>query len=442
MISCVLAKPESLAASQFSFAGNKGQGFPRFGVSAPSSASTSLKQLVGVLVFACVFIIPVVFRVREVGSTSIDFQVMLKLGVWVAALALSIYLAQRWLFRLFNSEGYLLCSLLALMWFSCLYAPSPVYSLGSLLSITSTLLLFIMAGQVLGKQKLLLTTFYAMSLLCFMSLIVYVALPDVGRMMAYMDGREQLSWRLVGVMGTANGAGEVGSFAVLIFFFLRNFTSQPQTRWLYMLLALDVLTLLLTYSRTSIVAVVVAVSVAQYYRGTALQMALLFFGLAMLCLGAMVVDTDSLLAMLSRSGNADEILTGTGRTHIWHVAWQLIQDRPWFGYGFGSAGFILPQHAMEIGHAAPHAHNAYLNMWFTTGIFGMLLYIVFLVVLLAKAILTHDRLKLTLLAYLLATSMTESGFLRGPASSSLVMAALLLSIDGLQFRLRGFRLRA
>lgn len=59
----------------------------------------------------------------------------------------------------------------------------------------------------------------------------------------------------------------------------------------------------------------------------------------------------------------------TGRTtKIWPRVWEYILEYPWFGYGHRQFNKV-------IDHWSPHAHNEFLQIWFETGMIGLLLFL-------------------------------------------------------------------
>lgn len=62
------------------------------------------------------------------------------------------------------------------------------------------------------------------------------------------------------------------------------------------------------------------------------------------------------------------------RPHMWHIANELWQERPWTGNGGGSYGALLEKHRPEgLWETPEHAHNDYLNTLSDYGIVGGLL---------------------------------------------------------------------
>jgi O-antigen ligase len=55
---------------------------------------------------------------------------------------------------------------------------------------------------------------------------------------------------------------------------------------------------------------------------------------------------------------------------IWHDTWAMIQQKLWIGYGLMSFRDIGPQIAAV---RLVHAHNEWLQIWFSYGLIGLLL---------------------------------------------------------------------
>ncbi len=137
-----------------------------------------------------------------------------------------------------------------------------------------------------------------------------------------------------------------------------------------------------------------------------------------------------ILAGVSRSGSVDEITSGTGRTRIWAVVIDLWTQRPLFGYGAGSAKFILPVHPLLF-EAAAHAHNLYLNILFAGGLVGLGLFLTAVVTATRAAWRQHLHSVIALIVFLLVYGITEPTI--GGIASFLAMtfyAMLILPTSG------------
>ncbi len=75
--------------------------------------------------------------------------------------------------------------------------------------------------------------------------------------------------------------------------------------------------------------------------------------------------------------------TLTGRTDIWYLSWDAIQQRYWTGYGYGAFWSNPWGPASTIWDAlnwrVPSAHNGLLEMWLAVGLFGVIVFVALLV---------------------------------------------------------------
>ncbi|MDD4169646.1 MAG: O-antigen ligase [Desulfotomaculaceae bacterium] len=115
--------------------------------------------------------------------------------------------------------------------------------------------------------------------------------------------------------------------------------------------------------------------------------------------------------------------TLSGRTQLWQLVWDMIQQRPWLGYGYsafwlnwtGPSGYIWS----VIGWNPPDAHNFYLDMWLQLGLVGLAIFAVSLFSNLFKALAMIARRKngfagmflLLLLAGMIMYGITDSSIL-------------------------------
>ncbi len=130
---------------------------------------------------------------------------------------------------------------------------------------------------------------------------------------------------------------------------------------------------------------------------------------------ALIVSLDSqILAIFARSGNADELLTGTGRSFIWELSWSLVQRAPVFGYGFNSTYAIFMEEAYllagDVGiYVFPHSHNLFLQLLLYGGVIALALFAVMTVSIMRSAVVARDPRIAALLACYLSFTMTEPG---------------------------------
>lgn len=312
------------------------------------------------------------FRVREIEDKSIDAQILLRLASLAAFAALAAT-------ALMKERGPVLRGL-PWVWFSfvlfnmatSLYSKEPALSLVETFS-NLAVLAFVCAFRVrLGAQRLVQVLIVSCLVLCVLSIMAYVADPQLGRMSDWVNGAFVPTSRLSGIFGTANAAGAAAALGILFIILLSDLS--PRRPLFYIVLVPMAFCLVASNNRMAVFALIVCLSYAWVARGEAvLKLALLLLAMG---IGVLVLSLfgDTVLEFLSRSGSADEITSGTGRTRIWAVVIDLWSQQPIFGYGQGSAKFILPVHPLLF-KAAAHAHNLYLNILFAGGVIGLGLFL-------------------------------------------------------------------
>ncbi len=151
--------------------------------------------------------------------------------------------------------------------------------------------------------------------------------------------------------------------------------------WLFAIAGVAFVLLLLTKSRTTAAAIVLAgglvlLSQTPLKVQLAAGSALAFAALAGLWL-VMVLGYDPLTDFHDTLllGRAEESDTLSGRAFIWPEVLYFVQLRPWLGYGFES--FWTPARiesvSSNLGWGLREAHNSYLEMLLSLGIVGLVL---------------------------------------------------------------------
>ncbi len=119
-------------------------------------------------------------------------------------------------------------------------------------------------------------------------------------------------------------------------------------------------------------------------------------------------DSESLADIASRSGEANELSSLTGRVDIWGYAWNECLASPLVGYGYGASRFALqedPNYPFKF--EANHAHNLWLNTVLTTGFPGALLLLAMVVHLLLMNLRRPSAVPSIALGLIVVSSVTE-----------------------------------
>lgn len=172
--------------------------------------------------------------------------------------------------------------------------------------------------------------------------------------------------------------GFIGLLGLIIFGIqLRGGLVRPGFGWCWV--AVAVLTLLLTRSATvwvALAAVLVALGFALWARrlGPERRMPVYYAGAGLVALAGLLAlfARDFVFGLLGKSGDL------TGRAETWAKVWQLIEQHPWFGWGWVSywPTWVAPFKGLDTKAGIPvmSAHNAWIDVWLQLGIVGVLLF--------------------------------------------------------------------
>ncbi len=254
---------------------------------------------------------------------------------------------------------------------------------------------------------------WTMGIGAILSLIFAVALPAYGQMTGIHNGL----WR--GIYYNKNGMGKIMGIGTVIFLILAQ--RKGNSQWIcWGLSALSLFLLVMSKASSPLLnlgIVMMAFFLLQILRW---QYALMVPVIAGISLAGVAIQA----AMIS---NADTIaetfgkdMTFTGRTDLWPLVIDKIQEQLWVGYGFGAFwnGLDGPSRYVwsSIDFAAPNAHNGYLDLLLELGVVGFALYALqfFVCLLNSMAYVRFDRTAdglwpALLLLYIILSNLTESG---------------------------------
>lgn len=201
--------------------------------------------------------------------------------------------------------------------------------------------------------------------------------------------------------------------------------------WLWLACGIAFVLLILTKSRTTTAAAILALAAVQLAHT---RLTTKLAGAAALawcaCLGLWIVWiagydplTDFRDAILL--GRAEESDTLSGRAFIWPEVLYFVGQRPWLGYGYES--FWTPAHietiSTNLGWGLREAHNGYLESLLSLGVVGAPLFVAVVLTALAESIrgyrVTHSSL------YTLPLGLTVFGLINAGLESGMVVVNLV-----------------
>ena len=211
-------------------------------------------------------------------------------------------------------------------------------------------------------------------LLIFLLIVsVYVGIvvwPQYAILRDYRDVTGVLGFSIQGALPgiSANSVGELG--AILGIVAVVRILLRPGSKAFYVpVLALSLLTMVLTQSRSPILAFCVAVAVVLVYNR---RFGLL--GISGVLLGGVVLTQygQLLYEFMARGQTAQNIAVLTGRVTFWEVSLQAVGERPLGGYGAYDGGRYVLQAA--LGERRSSVHSTWLEVLLDTGVVGLVLF--------------------------------------------------------------------
>jgi exopolysaccharide production protein ExoQ len=201
-----------------------------------------------------------------------------------------------------------------------------------------------------------------------LSLVAGLGAPEFG----IASGTHAGQWR--GIFTHKNTLGQVAGVSVVVFLLLLR--TGPRRRWPLLAAAgASLLLVVLSQSASSllilgIIAALLPLFLALRSRSgllvpASIVMLLLLGSVALLVLA----NLQELFWLLGREP------TLTGRTVLWAVAWEAIQQRPLLGFGYSAfwTGDLesATSARLAVGWETPNAHSGFLDLWLELGLAGM-----------------------------------------------------------------------
>lgn len=339
---------------------------------------------------ALVFVNDALFRVRDPGEIGMDWQNMMKFGLWAGAGAIGACTLPRSLPLLRGGAMGWLMAYLGYAMLSSLYSAAPLFSFATAFGFISMGLFAAALATVASEKQIMLA--FVLSLLAFILVgwVAYFALPDIGRSLFITDHGTVVE-RMCGLAGQPNALGN-GLAVYIGLVFLLWYRGHIGPVAAAILGGMGLFTLLVADSRTALIAVVAGIVAVVLRRSVWLWGSALLGSsvLAVLGFSVQLRDLMSLSGGLSRSGDPAELFTLTGRTEIWSFAWEKIVLSPWIGYGYNSSKFILPDFDGLPGLKVDEAHNMLLQNLLAVGVIGTIPLLLMIVTMLTDFVRAPD----------------------------------------------------
>ncbi len=129
--------------------------------------------------FLAAFLMHAVFRIRDYQDKDVDFQVLIKIGLWITVATVSMIHARRWIGLLRNPVN--LPSFFFVIWLfvTALVAPNPAYTLVSAFTIFSCVVFSAYLFSRFPAEEVFATVVASIVLFCAISIVVFFARPEL-----------------------------------------------------------------------------------------------------------------------------------------------------------------------------------------------------------------------------------------------------------------------
>lgn len=363
--------------------------------------------------FAILYIVmsTIVWRNRDFSDTSVDLQLLIQFAFWgygglLGMLNLPLILRNMKSFFMVT-----VAAMLTLVLLSSLWSPTFAYSAMSAgLNICFFLFAFSLA-QKLEEREIVWVITIAALIVVIPSLAMSPFQNSFAEVTGEGTGAED---RLRGMTGHPIGLALICS--VLILCSVTIFYNRWGSRIFPLLfIAMAVATIWLTQSRMPLVGALFASIAVPAYRmnifGRASGPIFVLMGVMVGIVAASGLEffiPKDVLSMLSRTGEAQEILSFTGRSEIWGFVLSRIAERPAFGWGVGTGEYVILPNFTDPTMNIMHAHNAVLHFTFSTGLTGGMLLVMVLAMMVYRSFKYGSIFSSTLVVMLLLAGLTEA----------------------------------
>lgn len=396
----------------------------------------------GLVLFSAALVNPLDVEFRNSGeksSVGLDWQVAMKLVVSAVAIgvgALGFLTNLRVRHVLFTTvPGVLLICLGSVFLATSVFALSEVANVCRVAAlIVFGYVLFIPTVlTVIRLRSAALMILSGLTMHMIVSWTLYFFVPSIGVFEEELSG-QTLVLRMAGT-AHPNSVGRVGVLAIVIAIaLLRGTKINPvagRARWiLVLLIILGIATAIQTKSRTAMGAGIIAVFAMQMDRFFTRQGGIAALGAVVIVVSGLIVFGlgpeadqfgDKIVAAGTKTGDASELTSATGRTVIWAEAIELIKQRPLTGWGLNSAPILLADFSQ-------HTHNLLLHGLFSGGVFAGLLMAILVLWTLFAGLTSVEPLVRGVAAYVLVSGFFEDTVLETfPFSSTLLWFSVLFA---------------
>jgi O-antigen ligase len=356
-------------------------------------------------------------------------------ALWISVYCVSLFL----LLRNFDAPfagvkgNWVILVLLSLATASILWSDAPILTLLRCIALYGTTVISLYFSCRYGTRELMTLSAWALGIAGTCSVFFVIFFPGYG----IGSGDVQGDW--LGIYGQKNNLGATMSIGFLVSLLLFRFT-RPR-RYRYLFLAVFMLIVVFRSDSTSSLVICAVLPVVIWASRVTFapspRQRWRRIGVVVLALSLVWVVALNFEGVTEALGRDAQL---TGRTTIWVLVYQAIQEKPLLGYGYqafwrgdeGPGGDIWE----KIGQNLFYSHNGVLEVWLGLGLVGVLAFTATFVFLIVKTLhLLRKRLCLDsvwpwlFLCYLFLSNLTEASFMRSNTLPWILFSIVVLGFS-------------
>ena len=264
---------------------------------------------------------------------------------------------------------------------STIWSVSPLGTLFKSIEYSVMLALFALVGSTIyltfkeHRQRLIALKgvfdwhWFLMFLLMISVYAGVIVFPEYAILLGYRDQTGILGFSVQGALPglSANAVGTVGAITGVVSVVRLQLVPRSRILWVALLLV-SLLTMVLTQSRSPILAFMVAVIVVLVIgrRFGFLIVSGVLLGTALFArYGHLVYE------FMMRGQNEQNLTSLTGRVARWQASFEALRDQPLIGYGANAGGRMVMESA--LGETGSDVHNTFVEVLLDTGVVGLII---------------------------------------------------------------------
>ena len=246
--------------------------------------------------------------------------------------------------------------------------------------------LYFATRYTLKEQVKLL--FWTFALMLITSIFLAVAIPKY----AFMAGVHEGAFR--GIFTHKNQFGPTMIIGLLIFL-IKTLDKNRNNNWLLWFFVFSSI-FLIVLSKSGNAMIMLAMMLPLFFITSILRakyevMISVFLTVAIVGLMGITWFNSNQEVFFAAIGEDPSL---TGRTDIWKYVWDMIQQRPWLGYGYegfwhnleGASAYVNFSFGPFGPQGVPHSHNGFLEILLATGFVGLSVFLIGFAINFVKAI--------------------------------------------------------